>query len=37
MLVVAASFVVFAATAMAAEPVQGVTQTEILIGTITDL
>ena len=37
MLVAAALFVVFAATAMAAGPVQGVTDTEILIGTITDL
>src|ERR1700729_981280 len=37
MLVAVASFVVLAATAMTAEPVQGVTDTEILIGTITDL
>jgi branched-chain amino acid transport system substrate-binding protein len=36
-LLVAASFVALAATAMAAGPVQGVTDTEILIGTITDL
>jgi len=36
-LVVTASFVALAAAAMAAEPVQGVTDSEILIGTITDL
>ena len=36
-LAVAASFLAFAAAAMAGEPVQGVTDTEILIGTITDL
>ncbi len=36
-LAVAASFVALVATAMAAGPVQGVTDTEILIGTITDL
>ncbi len=36
-LVVAASFVALAAPAMAAGPVQGVTDTESLIGTITDL
>jgi branched-chain amino acid transport system substrate-binding protein len=36
-LMVAAWLVALAATAMAAEPVQGVTDSEILIGTITDL
>lgn len=36
-LAVAGSFLAFAAAAMAGEPVQGVTDTEILIGTITDL
>jgi branched-chain amino acid transport system substrate-binding protein len=36
-LAVAASFLAFAAAVMAGEPVQGVTDTEILIGTITDL
>ncbi len=33
----AASFVALAAQALAAEPVTGVTDTEILVGTITDL
>jgi branched-chain amino acid transport system substrate-binding protein len=37
MLAVAASFVALAASVMAAEPVQGVTDSEILVGTITDL
>ncbi len=36
-LLAAASFAAFAASAMAADPVPGVTDTEILIGTVTDL